>query len=287
MKKYSETDYIASSLPSTRKQQYIDILKHNKGTLISIGVTLVFFFIPLLLCLVFEDIFNYNLLTNPIYYTAGEFTSEGLALYKSNTFMFSIYKGISYVFVFIGLAGIFKILKKLFWSEHIFYFHMLMGGIKESFLNAFLLGLIFGLSRVLIAYTQNLDLHFALNALIYGLLVFIVLPILIVGLGYSSFYNGNIIKVIHHSFIMYARNLFYILGLALIIFALSFLSYIPNFIVKDSVIFVVIFLIGPLFLLMWYGFIVHIFDKCINREYYPNIYQKGLYIDDGKSIQNK
>ena len=51
----NKKDYLESSLPKTRKEQFFDNISHRYRTLLLIGLILIVFFIPYLAALIYKD----------------------------------------------------------------------------------------------------------------------------------------------------------------------------------------------------------------------------------------
>ena len=275
--KVAKQDFVEQSLPSTRRKQFVDIVKHQFNCLLNIGAVLLLFTLPLILAVLFNDLSFYGIKNNPNFYSEGLLNQKGIAMLNTNELVFGIIKSICYIFIFFGLGGICKILRKLIWSEHIILKRDFLLGLKQNAKNSLLFGVMFALIRFLITYCKLFVNNFILASLILGVCVVLFIPIILIGLVYTSFYEGGFFKTSYHSLLIYIKKIPYILIL-LPFFPIFGLIYLINsFIIKIGVIIIAILLLVPFILLLWYEIVVYVLDTTINISYYKNLAFRGLY----------
>ena len=91
-------------------------------------------------------------------------------------------------------------------------------------------------------------------------------------------YSDKVGKNLMNSLKLYFRSVFITFLFCLLCYSLVLIRYIPS-ILKYFLVAIVIVLVLPIFLLMFYEYEIHIFDKYINSYQYPHFVKKGLYIE--------
>ena len=274
-KHVTDSDAIRS-LPTTRKEVFFDLLKNRKMYLFALSCFTFMFFIPLAV-----DLFYFNFLemaaiaTNP----------DNLEKVLFSLIFYSMLIMLPCMVIgFIGLSGAFYVAKKLVWQESTSLANDFFTGIKENwkhgFINGaifsiFLFGLIVGGSYLLVmSPTTPIWCGVGIGALI---LVFILFGIVNALTFTQDVYYSN-------SYGVTMKNAFCFLGLLnwrvflLFIFTTGLVVGLGciNFVTLAVGLF--LFAILNSVVIILYTLMSHsVFDKYINKEYYPDMVDKGLY----------
>lgn len=269
--KPSATKFEESNLPSTRKEQFADILKLRYLSLVFIGVMLLIFFLPIMFCILYRDSSQINIIQ--------QFEGEELAnqLIFSNLFFSWIL--IPSIMIFsLGLAGSLKIIRRLIWGEPIFLKEDFLIGIKENWKGFIVVSLFAGIlnaiNTLVVSYMPSNN--FLSYLPLIALLVFFF-PVIFVFAFYNVIYSEKIVKNLINSMKLYFRSVFITFLFCQLCYSLFFIKYIPS-ILKYVLVGLVIIFIVPILLLMFYEYEIHIFDKYINAYQYPQFVKKGLYV---------
>ena len=178
----------------------------------------------------------------------------------------------------IPLGGILKNLKHLSYEEPIFLKDDLVQGIKESFLPLLLAIFIFSILFFLnISVCLFPTAHIAFKGIAVGALVFVFFPYLMVLVNQISVYSNSIKDYFHNSLLVFIKNYFRVLLVSLINLAPILLFLISNVVILSTCLFLYFILINPFVLIFDVIYFNYIFDISINKEYYPDIFEKGLF----------
>ncbi len=266
-------------LPSSRKEQYFDLVKHRFFFFIGLGALLLAFSLFILGGAFFKDMSLINL-------NSSTATEE-----EQNTFSFTI-KLISYLiqcFGFpvlgFGLSGILAPLKNVIWNEPVFFKEDFKAGLKENgkafVLIGFLWGLIYFLEGFIGLLFSNLPWF---EAVLFGINLAFIYPLLIASLFLTLYYSNPFTSTIQRAATIYFRH-FPLLFLSSLCLMLPFFAlYIPIFLVKYGVLILWMAIVFPFALLFSFELHLHYFDEDVNVSQFPSYYQKGLanYYQDDK-----
>ena len=274
---FSNSDYQYSSLPTTRKEAFKDVYRQNFKTILSSGLILLLFSLPLITFLAIMDIGLLGM-------TPDKFSDEQLFGMKLAWNL--IVNGGAFVLLYIvliGLMGVMRILKLLVWQEGIDFFHDFKVGIKENFKHFSLLYLVFG-----IFYLATYSVFFFLlrNSLILGIWLIILYLIIFMAIGLWCLFVVNIYQCslwnyIKNGTFFYTRSIPLTLLFVVLTTFPFFLVYVPvspiTIMVKYPIILILVIFYYPLLIIVGYLYSLSKFDEFINKENYPEIYRKGLY----------
>ena len=272
---FSNDDYQYSSLPTTRKEAFKDVYRHNFKTITLSGLFLLLFSLPLVIFLVVMDFGKLGM-------TPESFGEEEL---KAVLFLWDIIINAGAVVllyvVLIGLMGATRVLKLLVWQEGIDFSYDFKQGIKENFKHFSLLYL-FGAIIYLGTYAVYI---FLLNFLI-GIWLMILFIIIFVSIGVWNIFVINVYQTTLWNYIKNAVFFFSkcipltLLYVVMIVFPF-FAVFIPvsglTIVIKYPVILAMIILYYPFLIVIGYLYSLAKFDLFINKDNYPEIYRKGLY----------
>ena len=272
---FSNPDYQYSSLPTTRKEAFKDVYRHNFKTILSCGLWLLLFSLPLIVFLLLMDIGKLGM-------TPDRFGEEEL---KAVLLMWDLIVNggaiiLLYV-VLIGLMGIMRVLKLLVWQEGIDFFHDFKVGIKENFKHFSLLYLVFALLYALTYLVYIFVLNFLVGIWLIILYIVIFVSIGIWALFVINVYQCNLWNYLKNAVFFFSKSLLLTIPFALLLVFPFFLVFVPlsivTFSIKYPVIMVMIIFYYPFLIIVGYLFAFAKFDEFINKESYPEIYRKGLY----------
>ena len=274
-KHVTDSDAIRS-LPTNRKEVFFDLLKHRKMNLFSLSCFTFMFFIPLAV-----DLFYFNFLETAAIASNPDNIQQVLfsLIFYSMLFMLPCM-----VVGFIGLAGAFYVAKKMVWQESTSLGVDFFNGIKENWKHAIINGMVFGIILfglivggaylLIMSPTTPVWSGVGIGALI---LLFIVLGIVNALTFTQDVYYSN-------PFGTTMKNAFCFMGLlhwrVFLLFILTTGLVVGlgciNFITLAVGLF--LFAITNSVVVILYTLMSHsVFDKYINKEYYPDMVNKGLY----------
>ena len=277
-----KADYSIDMLPKTRTQQFGRILRDNYVIFIKLGLILMMLMLPFIFTLVIKTISITNLIQN----TALSDAEKAGKAASISILCASIYIP-CIMFFFVGLCGILKIIRRLIWDEPLFFKHDFFIGIKESagsfLLYGFLIGLITFLN-ILVFRVSDGYIKYVSYGLI-GISFAIVVPIILVAAYISSIYSCKISVSFTVSIKLFARRGIFTLLILLILYVTYFLSYIPvSIIVYIAIIFTLVILLFPIWILLSYINTFKNLDDFINIYHYPDKAYLGLF--KNKNFQN-
>ena len=199
---FSNPDYQYSSLPATRKEAFKDVYHNNFKTILSSGVMLMLFSIPLLVFLFVMDIGKFGM-------TPDRFSEEELRgvlllwdLIVNGGAIILLYA------VLIGLMGIMRVLKLLVWQEGIDFFHDFKVGVKENFKHFSLLYLVFAILYVASYLVYIFLLNFLVGIWLMFIYVIVFVSMGIWGLFVINVYQCNFWNYLKNALFFYTKSFY-------------------------------------------------------------------------------
>ncbi|MFA5235955.1 MAG: hypothetical protein WC399_03860 [Bacilli bacterium] len=280
---FSKNEQIAQlKLPHNRVQSFADCLFNKTSKTLLIGVMILLFSLPLLLILGIANILVYE---TTLQVASGTLTEADGAQRIFDTLNAAYLLLIpALVVLFIGLAGLVRVSRRMIFQEHVAFFADFASGVKSNCrafsLTAFVLGLLHFVMMYLarlgyfVADTAWLDLTFAvsLGALVLAL---VIAPLI---MFQTDLYNLPFLHKLKNAFLLAMRT-----AIATIPFmGLLFSPWLLLLIRYDGatyflVIVLLFLLITPLELLALQQYAYSILDRFINKTHHPEIYDKGIY----------
>ena len=266
--KFQQNDFDENKLPSSRKGQFFDILKHRKSLLFKMSFILILFLLPFFISVIVKD---------------SMLASVDLSLEKdvlkdkifNISLIYTILVSISLLIFFVGLSGVAKIYKRLLWREPIFIKEDFFSGIKENCFNFIVFGLInsifFSFSLIISYFTDSLFQYLPV-----GLNIVFVCPVVLIALFLICFYKNSFISNIKISIEFYLKNPLFTLLFVLMSFGMFQIKYIKYIYIKYLLVGLIIVFILPFFLLLMFEYYTYKFDELINKDKFVNFYKKGL-----------
>ena len=274
-KRNPNKDYDYSSLPTTRKESFKDVYRHNFKTIFSCGVMLLLFAIPLIAFLIVMNFGRLGMNTN----TYSEEVLPSVLLVWDLILNAGIIV-LLYVFL-IGLMGVMRVLKLLVWQEGINFGHDFKVGIKENFKQ---MTIFYWIGALIYAATYSV--YIFLLAFVIGLSLLLLFTIMFVPLIFWCFYTINVyqttfINYLKNGIFFYSRSIGWTLLFVVMAIWPFFMIFIPMdgyfFLIKYPVLILLILFYYPFLLIIGYLYSLDKFDQYINKENYPEIYRRGLY----------
>ena len=266
------SNFSINNLPTTRKSQLKYLIKFRWKSLMVMGGVLLLFAIPLLVSLTLKDLKAISIVTTS---TEGD---ELTSLFINDIFYAVLIIPSSIIF-FLGLAGIYRLIRNYIWGEGVIFGSDFLLGIKRNWKHFVLNGL---LASSLFYAVYLATVYINIPFIKYLPLVFAILlifPVILVHMNLTVIYKNSYLYQFKNASIIYIRR-FYIyfpLFLLAIIIPVILLIFTIPLIVKYIIIFVFIYLFTPFFVLSISVYSMHIFDEMINKERHPELYKKGLF----------
>ncbi|MBE6143146.1 MAG: hypothetical protein E7177_04090 [Erysipelotrichaceae bacterium] len=279
--KNSPHDFSNSSLPSTRRQLVKKIFFSRFGKLVGVNLLCFLFFVPIL---------TWGLLAT-IYKSSIENLDELV------NFVITVESPLSilfYIIAFIGVAGSIYYIRKLTWGEPVNLFKTFLTGIKQSYKQFIVFGIIysiliclFELAFDLLRYSNYEDLYLILFIGLLGVGLFLFLSIMSYSLTMSSLYYLNVGSIIKSSFLLTIKK---VLTNLLICLATYGIVLTPILIGNVYLYFASMLIIGFIgisyCILIWVNYANSSYDVYINLKQYPDYFRKGLKKEEKEGVEN-
>ena len=275
IKRNPNVDYDLSSLPATRKEAFKDVYRHNFKTIFTSGLFLLLFSLPLIVFLIGMNVARLGI--NLDRYSPETLDSVLLVW----DLILNCGVAILLYVVVIGLMGVMRIIKLLVWQEGINFRHDFNVGVKENF-KYFSLFYLFGALIYLLTYA----VYLFLLSFVFGIALLILFIVLFVPLLFWCYMTVNVYQTtlgnyLKNTMFFYTKTV----GLSLLFTLLAIWPFFVVLLPSNAYILFIKFPILIVMLLMYYPFLLVVgtlyafskYDFHINKDDYPEIYQKGLY----------
>lgn len=279
MGKRRDKDFTEDDLPSTRFKQFKFVFRTRFGIIFRANLLAALFCLPLL---------TWSLIASG--YVA-DYTAElSVTEYASELIYLSLLQYGTEIplmmLAFCGLAGIFYVVRRLCWGQSVKIISDFGKGLKDSWKQFLLLGLITGTVNLAVRYIVNFSLlsmsasnvflcSLALGAAVVFALIFFL--ILMFALCQSSLYTLSFLRLLKNSAVLAFKRLFRGLGILLLSLAPVYIfALLPWAFVKIiGCCLAVVFSIG--FAVTVQTVFCHgVFDVFINAKSYPDFVGVGL-----------
>lgn len=279
--KCAAEDYTETDLPATRKDVFCECYRERFRLLFRIGLMCFVVLIPVIIISFMRDYYVVVTVSG-----LKEPTTEDIAkVYYTADMVYGLYQIAAQTLFAVLFAGVMQILRQTLWNEPVFFGDDFRRGIKSNALNC-------GVAALLLAASNYLLSMFSASVikyLLYGVLLFMVLPVAIWFALHGVYYKLGAGSAIKNAVLLYVRTVPY--TLVLIICTVAPFWLVMNLItllLAKYIVFVVLalFYVVPL-TMCWMLYASHIFDKYINKENYPEIYRKGMRKGDGEESQTQ
>lgn len=277
--KKKESDLLVQDLPTTRLKLFKSLITTRFGLIFKANLLAALFWLPFIAWMFISAGYVQNVVQD---FTAGEYFSHliYLTLLQYGTLI------PLYMLAFVGLAGIFYVVRRICWGQTVRIVSDFGKGIKDSWKQFLGLGLITGIINMLLQYVGNAALLLITesNSFACGLVVGLTAVIAIIycvmlmfAFTQSSLYNLSFFTLIKNSVILTFKRLWRSL-------LICFLSLLPIliFICMPWVFLQIIgacvaIVIGIGFMALTQTVYCHgVFDDFINKKDYPDFVGIGL-----------
>lgn len=275
MKKENSKDFTLNDLPHNHFDMVKDALARHKRHLLLLGLFSFLFLIPALFLFVWRDVYS---LTLSYSVQQGQLTQEEAVstLFFGQSFLF-LFLLLAFPIYGMFLSGAFAVLRQIIWQEPLFFFHDFFTGIKESLFSTLLSSFLNAIFFYVALFSTHSSLSVYLRFLPLILYALFLLPFELVILAQTPIYDFPLHGYLQNGVFIFFRHIFSYIGFSfLFLVPFSFYS-LQNLFLKYGFVFLYVFLVYPLLLLVLFVYSCYVFDKEINRENYPEIYQKGIY----------
>lgn len=275
--KSSATDFLELQLPQTRKDQFFFILKNQYWTLFLLGLILMLSLLPIIINVYFKNFFENGFYDLYISEKISKAEYDSAFLYLTigssgiSTILLSVFA--------ISLSGANRIIKLMVYGEGVVFKEDFKLGIKQNYLNTFLICFFFGIILTIVRFLSTFFLEYLIGIPLYIFLAIVVAPIFIIALIFTSIYEANVFQCINNAAKLFVHYWWQFILLSIVplgsIYALSLLgstTYILSLIQIVLAVFVL-----PIYLLLLYEISNSMFDKYINKDNFEDNYMKGLY----------
>ena len=278
--KYAHYDYPYSSLPTTRKEAFKDVYRHNFRTILYSGLILFLFALPMI---VFTIVMEVGKMGMTLEYYSEEQLHDVLMLWD---IIINVGVVILLFIFLIGLSGIIRILRLLIWQQGISFGHDFKKGIKENYPILALLTGIFATIYLATYFIQLFFLQFLVGLTLMVIYLLLFVSIYVWSIFLVAVYQTNLATYIKNSFFFFGKTIGWTI-LFTILVSLPFISYYLYFvsfsgtllfiILKEAFIAVLLVFFYPSLLIVGLLFSCFKFDQYINEENFPEYFRKGLY----------
>ena len=273
--KKAKTAFTRDDLPKNRWEVFGDCLKERFLLFVYIGLALLIFALPLFFVTVMSD--NTSTALYHTFVNAEYTREEYAALVQSARSMYSLFFIPCYTVLAAGAAGVMQIIRQLVWGEGVFFMQDMIEGIKTNGLYYALIAFLTGGA----AYLQVTFLPIESNkyyVVIPIIASLIFLPPFCFMLSQIVVYKNPFLKYLKNGFLLYIKTVpttLVFLALFCIPAAIG-LNLLP-FLAKYIILTAFFLILAPMLLTGWFLYSCHVFDKFVNKQAYPEIYDKGVY----------
>lgn len=273
-------DYDISSLPKTRREVFRDVCGLHWGRLLLLGLLLLLFALPVFLCGLYQDI-TMLLLAEQV--EKGAVGTESAVLLARRLKLFCALIRIFLLILFsIGLAGAMQIVKRYAWLENVSPTHDFAKGIRQNVRQYALLLSAGGVLALLCTYAYHMmplagsEVFYRVAAYIpTALCLLFLLPVGALMIPCIAIYDNKLSQHTQYGMLLFLKYGWRILlRLAICASPLALLM-IPKLIFR-VIGGVTAGLLLPFSLLAWFLSASDWLDQEVNRDYYPQLVEKGL-----------
>lgn len=259
------------SLPINRKSELKYLIRYRWKSLLIIGGILILFAIPLFASLLVKDLKAISIVTTS--------DTSDLSTLLLNDLFYSIFIIPSTVILFVGLSGIYRVIRNYVWAEGVLLKSDFLIGIKQNWLHFAISGFLFSvvyygvyLATIYISVPMIKYLPLAICFLL-------IYPPILVHMNLTVIYKNNYFVQFKNAFVLYLKRIYIYLPLFLLLIVIPFVFMVFTIplIIKYVVLFFYFYLFIPFYILFISVISIHIFDENINKNNHPDLYKKGLF----------
>lgn len=292
--KQAREDFEESMLPQNRKEVFKDVVKLHFLKLLFCGLILLGFAIPLIVVSLLKDTYQLSVLSALA--DSSLSSEEAVAGLQTSATISSVANIICYVIFSIGLSGVARILKRLAWEENVGMGSDFLKGIKQNAVHYIILALALGILSLACTYISDMSFTGVGTAYYLGIAVTALCALILGPVGAFmtvtiSVYGISFFKNVRYAIILFKKNFFKTLGVCALFF-LPFLVQmvlqvlIPQYFSVTIILKAITCLAIPFIMLGWFLYAYNCLDKSINKDYFPELVNKGLYIPAEPEIKS-
>ena len=244
--------------------------------LLAVGLLSLAFLLPDIAVLTYNDI------AAAVISQGGEDVASKIVTLRLQT---SLLQVISCVVLFFGASGVFYLFRQLAWDEPTPIFSGWWKGVKQNWKHYTFFGVCVGILNVLNTFAEVL-LHGFVKYVPRALFVLIVVPVLLYAAILDVVYSKKIGNLLSSAATLYFKTLPITLLFALLLVAPSLLLFVPKFTIRYAILAVWVVVAVPIVLFGWTLYAMDKLDKFINKGHYPEIYNKGIYVDKASGVED-
>jgi len=278
--KYSDKNFNVSLLPSTRKEQFKDLMKNEWKTILGIGFILFLFAIP------YIGLFVFRFVASEFYMSAlinGGVEDSVIAFnFVIFRLIFDAANIISYCIIGVGLAGASRVFFNLIYGEGILFKDDYISGIKKNYKTYIIAAIIYSIFKTLFRLVSGLLslTNTTGYSILYGVLIIVtyvfIVPVIFMMVNLNTLYKIKISNNFKTSS-SYVLTSFIPIGLfTILLFFVLYLPLIAQLFIIILIICIITIFVVPIYLLVWKLYLAYLFDRNINETQYPDFYKKGL-----------
>ena len=256
-------------LPDTRGKEFLDFFKTRFSLFLEIGGILLLFGVPFLL----SFLVKYYAILLPASKSMEE--AQYLSFYKTTSLVFDGIYSLSFLFIFLALAGIGRIVRQWIWGNGIYFWHDFGKGIRQNFKSYFLFWLCFSFLFVLEDFVSLTVKHAFASYILSGLFL-LPLPILMMGMVETLVYNDSFLKLLKNALSYLVTNPLISLAFFLFPCGVMCLTLIDQIMIQALLFVLLLGVLFPFYVVGWCLYCFYLFAEFTNKETYPALYKKGL-----------
>lgn len=276
----AQQDYSLAQLPHTRKEVFFDIVCLYGGSLFRLGLILLSFALPLLICGYIKD--ENELAYLAMLQQASDAERKGIfqALQLTNSLV-SLFSIVGYVIFSIGVSAAARMIRQYAWEEPVNVKLELPIGIRQNGKPFLLLGFLTGCWMLLCGYCFTGALYAPGGQALLGILpalmgLMVLLPVLGYALVTNSVYSNSFGQNLRISLVLYLKKPLLSAGISFLMASIPLLAEMIPWIAARTLLRIVVIVAMPFLLLIWYLWCYDRMDAHINPTYYPELIGKGL-----------
>lgn len=274
--KQASSDFTFAQLPHNRKEVFFDCLKLRFGTVVCCGLLLLLFLLPLIAIEITYDIVNLNIYNSLI---GGQMSEMQATLYKNELQLYvSLAQTVCLGIFAVGLAGVARILRQLVWGEPIFFWVDFKRGIRQNaarFVSVFAICALANVASVLCS--TMLDEMPIVGYIPLGVLIFVAVPVALFVLSQSTIYSVGFCKAITNGLAFYGKRPGQTLLFTMFLVLVGLTRLAPVSALKYTLLLLGTVFLLPMYIMAWMLVSCNVFDEVVNRDNYPELYDKGVY----------
>lgn len=273
--KFADREFTEQQLPHNRRQQFFDCLKVRFSLFMRIGVILLLFLLPCFILAVYRD---FTFIGFGARLSEGEITSEQYFQMTSGTNMVvSAIDIVCLAVASVGFAGTARVIRQLIWGEAVFFRNDFSDGVRANGKSYVILFVLIGAVNFINTLTGSMQFPVEIVKYIpFAISVVVLLPVALFILSQTVVYKNNVRTLLKNGCILYMKSA-PVVWLFLCAFVLFFLTgFIPLVFVKYVLQVALIVFVLPLFMLGWLLNSFSLFDKYINKNQFPELYNRGV-----------